>query len=45
MTKARRTIQKVYIEILNNFKYVSSNVPIEGMKNKIKVIKRMGRLS
>lgn len=42
MMKARRTIQKVYTEILNSFTYGFSNGPVEGMNNKIKVIKRIG---
>ncbi|WP_432443445.1 ISL3 family transposase [Periweissella fabaria] len=42
MMKVRRAIKKVYIEILNSFKYGFSNGPVEGMNNKIKVIKLMG---
>lgn len=33
---------KLYTKILNSFKYVFSNRPVEGMNNTIKAIKRIG---
>lgn len=40
MKKARQTLRKHYDEILNIFKYGFSNGAIEGINNKIKVMKR-----
>ena len=40
MKKARHTLRKHFDEILNMFTYQYSNGPIEGINNKIKVIKR-----